>query len=301
MSTKMIARVWALEDKELEGARLLTLLSLADHANADDQTWPSIATISKKTRVSERQVQRSIQWLEEHGYISIAEKGNGRGNTTLYNMPLKGDICDIKDDMVTPFSEEKVDMVSPIESIKGDISYIKGDIGDENYSHARREPIRKPTKKKSIAADAAPPEWQEFIMGLCNCCYKHTDIAALAAKDKGILLSEAKKIHDKGYTLEDVRKWFATEWVKDWRYGENKNRPTPSQVCSGLPAIRAAPDQAYELAPVNGTNGAMSEAKKSALLTRSNSARSKIRTAQYTGAPIDPQWQQDIDAARGLT
>lgn len=161
--------------------------------------------------------------------------------------------------------------------------------------------LKKVRKKESIAADAAPPdppEWQQFLMGLCNCCYKHTDIAALSAKDKGILLSEAKKIHDKGYTLEDIRKWFATEWVKDWRYGENKNRPTPSQVCSGLPAIRAAPDEAYELAPVNGSGSKLSEAERAKHKTRADLARQSIRTAEYTRTPINPQWQRDIDAAK---
>lgn len=122
--------------------------------------------------------------------------------------------------------------------------------------------VLKKTKRKkdkeSIAADAAPadpPEWQLFISGLCNCCYKHTDISALSAKDKGLLLSEAKKIHDGGYTLDDIRKWFADEWIKDWRYGANKNRPTPSQVRSGIPSIRSPSDETYELAPpINGNH-----------------------------------------------
>lgn len=159
MSTKMMARVWALEDEELEGARLLTLLSLANHANVNDQAWPSIPTIAKETRVSDRQVQRSIQWLGGRGYIKIAEKGNGRGKTTIYNVLPKGDISDkmgdISDkmgDMVSPISEE----LTPVDSLKGDISDVKGDIGDANYSHALREPIQQPTeeKKESNGADA---------------------------------------------------------------------------------------------------------------------------------------------------
>jgi hypothetical protein len=130
---------------------------------------------------------------------------------------------------------------------------------DQNTPVLKKE-LKKTRKKKgkeSIAADAAPadpPEWQEFVSGLCNCCYKHTDIAALSAKDRGLLLSEAKKMRDSGYTLEDIREWFGKEWVTDWRYGAKKNRPTPSQVRSGLPALRAAPDEVYD-APAPASNG----------------------------------------------
>lgn len=264
MSGKMTARVWALNDEELKDARLLTLLSLADFANSDDAAWPSIPTLAQRTRISERQIQRSIQWLCQYGYIEITEKGNGRGRVTTYKLLVKGDIIDKKDDTMTPFSTEGLTPVDSIkgdiQSAKGDIENIKGDIDDGNYSHVRREPKKKPTTKKvkAIAADATPadpPEWQLFVSGLCNCCYKHTDISALSAKDKGLLLSEAKKIHDDGYTLDDIRHWFGKEWVNDWRYGAKKNRPTPSQVRSGIPSIRTQPDEAYEL-PVsrNGTS-----------------------------------------------
>lgn len=125
----------------------------------------------------------------------------------------------------------------------------------------RKKTIKKKVKE-SIAADAAPaetPEWREFVSGLCNCCYKHTDIAALSAKDKGLLLSEAKKIHDGGYTLEDIREWFGKEWVNDWRYGAKKNRPTPSQVRSGIPSLRAPVDEVYEMPPASNGHHATSK------------------------------------------
>jgi hypothetical protein len=158
MSVKMTARVWALDDEELKDARLLTLLSLADYANSDDQSWPSIATLVKRTRISERQIQRSIQWLCLHGYIEITEKGNGRGRVTTYQLLIKGD-------NMTPFSEECAPELTPVDSIKGDIGDVKGDIsaqkgdiGDEIYSYVRREPLTEPLKKPGESAQApAPP------------------------------------------------------------------------------------------------------------------------------------------------
>lgn len=152
MSVKLTARVWACTDPELKDARLLTLLALADFANDACLAWPSVPTLSQRTRICERQVQRAIQWLVEQSYIEIAIKGNGRGNLTTYKVTVKGD-------MITPFNGEKGDTVTPIDAIKGDIPNVKGDIGDENYSHARREPLttEPPKEEKNIAANAAPP------------------------------------------------------------------------------------------------------------------------------------------------
>ena len=51
----------------------------------------------------------------------------------------------------------------------------------------------------------------------------------------------------------------------------------------------------------NGAKGgAMSEAEKSAILTRAKTAAASKRTAEKFGGPINPQWEQDIEAARSL-
>lgn len=63
----------------------------------------------------------------------------------------------------------------------------------------------------------------------------------------------------------------------------------------GIPDKHKPPGQS------SNTNGAMSEAKRNALVTRAKTAQANIRTAEYTGTPVNPQWQKDIDAARGLT
>jgi hypothetical protein len=53
------------------------LISLADNANDQGVCWPSIATIGKRTCVSERAVQNAIKWLEQHGLLT-ANRANGR-------------------------------------------------------------------------------------------------------------------------------------------------------------------------------------------------------------------------------
>lgn len=48
-------------------------------------------------------------------------------------------------------------------------------------------------------------------------------------------------------------------------------------------------------------DGGVSDAKKSALITRAATARTKIRTAEQFGGHIDPAWLQDIESAKGLS
>jgi len=290
MSVKMTARVWAIEDEELKDARLLTLLSLADYANSDDLSWPSVPTLAKRTRISERQIQRSIHWLEQAAYIKITEKGNGRGRVTTYKLLVKGDISDIKGDTMTPFSEE----LTPVDSIKGDISDIKGDIGEEIQSYVRIEPLTtEPLRAKgtkSIVADAtpAPPvapvvtvlekpkgkrtakpkepphtseitprepsEWQEFVGAFCWLCHAHKEVGTLTKEQRGALLAEAKVVHDDGYDTDNLREWYKSIWLQSWQWKKDRSRPKPADVRSSIAQLRAETPEGFEVSPVLNGN-----------------------------------------------
>ncbi|GAA1315673.1 helix-turn-helix domain-containing protein [Saccharothrix xinjiangensis] len=76
MSIRVMTWVW--EHAEAAGTDLLLLLAIAD--SADDQgrnAWPSIADLSRKTRLDERTVQRRLKRLHDQGRIAI-EIGGGR-------------------------------------------------------------------------------------------------------------------------------------------------------------------------------------------------------------------------------
>lgn len=62
----------------------------------------------------------------------------------------------------------------------------------------------------------------------------------------------------------------------------------------GIPEKHRAPPA------TNGVykNGALSEAEKSVIVTRAKMARASLQTAQKFGMRVDPQWQQDIEAAK---
>lgn len=78
---------WAIEHSRHNAGTLLVLLVVAHHINhGTDCAWPSIATIAKESRLSERQVQYSLKVLEESGELTVA-RGTGRKHTNLYSMP----------------------------------------------------------------------------------------------------------------------------------------------------------------------------------------------------------------------
>lgn len=82
---------WVLRESEATLGDRLVLLVLADHAKGDGtKAWPSLETISREARLSERQARRCLRNLEESG--EIVETGTSRKGTHIYSFPkYKGD------------------------------------------------------------------------------------------------------------------------------------------------------------------------------------------------------------------
>ncbi len=251
-------------EAEMRVTLALTRLTFGYHR---DKVEVSLSKLQEATRLSRQGVINGISAGIERGTIA---RTDGKRSGFIYELVINEEHSPtsqrsrpaLVNEVDQPTSQPNgLELVNEVDQTSQRSRPALVNEVDQNTPVLKKEikKTRKKKGKKDVAADAAPPEtpeWQEFLSGLCNCCYKHTDIAALSEKDRGALLSEAKKIHDKNYTLDDIRKWFAQEWVKDWRYGENKNRPTPSQVRSGIPSIRSPSDGGFEMpANVHHTNG----------------------------------------------
>jgi len=71
------------------------LLAIADHANdPDGLAWPSVWTVARKARLSERQAQRVLRKLRDAGLLEVVERGGKtgmEGDTTVYRLrPERG-------------------------------------------------------------------------------------------------------------------------------------------------------------------------------------------------------------------
>jgi hypothetical protein len=83
MSIKIMSQIW--ENGPGSVTDRFVLLAIADYANDDGEAWPSIASIMKKTTLSERGVQTTIRRLEADNWLRI-ETGNGRHGCNKYHI-----------------------------------------------------------------------------------------------------------------------------------------------------------------------------------------------------------------------
>ena len=81
---------WVFENSEATLGSRLVLLALADYAHDDGtMAFPSVQTLAAHTRMSERQVQRTLKRLAEEGHITA--EGKSRAGTTVYSVTMGGD------------------------------------------------------------------------------------------------------------------------------------------------------------------------------------------------------------------
>ena len=88
MSIRIMSEVWS--SSAQTGGNLLLLLALADFCNDEGECWPSVLTLSKKARVTDRHVRRILRLLEESGEISKLETP-GQNGTIRYKVNMGAD------------------------------------------------------------------------------------------------------------------------------------------------------------------------------------------------------------------
>lgn len=107
MSIKVMTDVWA--NSKARGGTLLVLLGIADYSDDNGRAFPAMRTLAKKSRLSLRQTQRTIQALIEFGELKV-NIGDGRYGTNLFQVTLGGRQYDRGNDVnnmggVTPVSQ----------------------------------------------------------------------------------------------------------------------------------------------------------------------------------------------------
>lgn len=83
MSIKLMSLVWS---TPLKGATKMLLLALADSANDEGVTWPSLNTLSKKCSISVKQICTSLNYLIEANLLSkeFRDRPNGSSSSNCY-------------------------------------------------------------------------------------------------------------------------------------------------------------------------------------------------------------------------
>ena len=98
MSIKIMSQCWAVSG--ISPPQKLVLLALADHADDAGLCWPSVATISERTGLSESTTRRAIAELEKLGHLTRKFQ---TGRPTYYSInPCQSDTTST----ATPLSEK---------------------------------------------------------------------------------------------------------------------------------------------------------------------------------------------------
>jgi hypothetical protein len=131
---------WVLRHSNASMGDRLVLLVLADKAEHDGtNAWPSVATIARESRLTDRQVQRCLRSLEASGAIVRDGRHRKPGQnygTHVYSVVMKGD------------------NMSPLNGSKGDISDIP------RVSQMSPDPsLKQPSVKPAATPRARNPVW----------------------------------------------------------------------------------------------------------------------------------------------
>ena len=77
MSIRVMSQVW--DRSAHSGSALLLMLAIADFARDDGIAWPSLGSLARKTRMSERQIRRLVSECESSGELDV---DRSRGHRT---------------------------------------------------------------------------------------------------------------------------------------------------------------------------------------------------------------------------
>lgn len=86
MAIRLMTVVW--DDGSLPRGDVLLMLALADHANDDGLSFPSIARLARRTRSSPSTVRRHLRSLQAEGRLVVEAR---EGTSNLYHIVLHGD------------------------------------------------------------------------------------------------------------------------------------------------------------------------------------------------------------------
>lgn len=238
MSIKLMSQVW---EKELNHSEQAILLAMADFADDDGRNcYPSYKRLAWKTGYSERQVARIIKGLCAQGILSIARESTQHQSTHYW---IRLDKARNKE----PF---RVDTMSTLEESRVDICDIQGrQMEHPGWTSATSrvdtmstDPLIEPPIEPSLdpfplPAAKPPTPQQEMFEAICEAI--GWDYRTLSEKDKGQVAQAMGILRKANYTLDDIRRFMAEVWFRDWRWEKHGQRPTLAQLRQEIGKLRA--------------------------------------------------------------
>jgi hypothetical protein len=158
-----MAAVW--DYSKSQGVSRLVLLALADHADHAGYCWPSVETVARKCRVSERTVQRAIAEAEAAGEITRALM-QGRGYTNLYRL-MPGAVDSVDDPSTGGDTQSPLGVTHSRQGVTS--TTLKGDTQSPRTVKNRKEPrLTDLNNPQTTAPEDVPGKVEEIRTSLEN-------------------------------------------------------------------------------------------------------------------------------------
>ena len=136
------AQNWVITYSKQKGSALLVLLMIANHAHSDGtNAFPSIKTLAKECRLSERQITRIVGQLEQSGELLI-ERSIGR---TVHNYSISMILNPDKMSLSNPVKMSGLSLTNPTPNPdKSGNPTLTNRVGTEIALNNRNEPFIEP-------------------------------------------------------------------------------------------------------------------------------------------------------------
>jgi hypothetical protein len=210
VSIAVMSRVWSAGPKK--HVDRYVLLAIADNANSDGFAYPSIRHLASKTRLSERTVMRSIQALEQDGWLA-REKRSRDAKYSTYTIIL---------DRLTDDSESRDSVQGQVTLTSDEVTGKAGssDCGDIPPHPLLGRTVNKPSFNKPSenhqalpneeASSSRDPEERPTLVRQIVCAHPKSRLRSLQprevrhAQEVAVLEAMAAEIHATGQTDIEV-------------------------------------------------------------------------------------------------
>lgn len=173
------ATFWAWE-QDLNASQKIVLLSLANFANDEDESWHGMASLSKATGMTRRSVINQIKYLQDNGYITVVRRkkeGSVLNDTNVYRINIDLSKTSTKHKKVVkeihhPSERDSLPLMK-------EIHYPS----ERDSPKSKRESKSKSKNKNNASGDA----WQESVWKEIQSHYKRAS-SRIGDKQKAIAI-----------------------------------------------------------------------------------------------------------------
>lgn len=235
-----------------------------------DMLQRSYQSFADKFGLTKRQCQDAIAHLIELGLVRrelrIVDTPQGKASNVLFLEPIPEAIqrdsyhvvtYDPPRSNVIPHTSERDTYT---ENTTNNSTENKQNIVADATASSTPVSVKEKSSPKKKAETADPPpktsgdppsqkeptDWQKFLEALCWVCHGHKMVGDLTDDQRGSLVSEAKKIKDRGYVIDDLKEWYVKTWKKNWKYKRDESRPTPAEVRSSIPVLKSTVPNGFD-------------------------------------------------------